>query len=238
MHRKIRCLISSFDRFGQLEANITEPVVDALPEIICSNSAGLEIQVQKLTLRSCCFESWSQLVRVLRSKPAPELVVLTGLAEKRDEICLERFALNIRDYRIADNSGHRWEGEPIEPGGPEAVRTKIPLALIRDRLTTCGIACAISNFAGSFVCNEAYYRTLRHLDGSATKNAALFVHLPTAASYALAAWRQGLADERAGVPPGEPEQTVAVFVRALTEIVAVSCQWLVAPGVITRQEPS
>lgn len=46
----------------------------------------------------------------------------------------ERFAINLRDYRIKDNSGERIEDKPIADKEPDLLRTIHDLRPIRDNI--------------------------------------------------------------------------------------------------------
>ena len=63
---------------------------------------------------------------VLLGEMAPVAVVHLGLAEGRARLALERAALNVMDYRIADNAGYRAEGEPCVPEGPPRTSPRSP----------------------------------------------------------------------------------------------------------------
>lgn len=97
---------------------------------------------------------------------------------------MERFALNIRDYRIADNQGHQPADEPVIAGGPDARKTSVRLSALLAKLQLHGYLIEISNFAGAFVCNDVYYRCLAYQENHAHLLGALFVHLPPPAEYA------------------------------------------------------
>ena len=117
---------------------------------------------------------------------APEIVVAIGQAGGRVDLSLERVAINVDDARIADNVGARPIDEPVVPGGPAAYFTTLPVKATRERLRDAGLPATVSNTAGTFVCNHAFY-ALRHLTETRhpTVRAAGFVHIPYLPQQAL-----------------------------------------------------
>src|SRR4029453_3536474 len=69
----------------------------------------------------------------------PSAVVHLGLAAGRARVALERVAVNVMEYEVADNAGYRASGEPCVPGGPAAYFSTLPLAVILKALTDEGI---------------------------------------------------------------------------------------------------
>jgi len=174
------CLITGFDKFGDIKFNPTEHLVGALPSQI--RHKGSSIKVASAVLPTCCSGAWRKL-RQIMDKEQPSVVVLTGLAQGRPLLTIERFALNVRDYRIPDNRGHNWLGDAIVKNGPEAIRCPLPLEDMEKRLKKAGFPCDISNHAGTFVCNETYYRALEYHKDHPGVNI-VFVHLPLPENFA------------------------------------------------------
>ncbi len=117
-------------------------------------------------------EAWEVLKKqILTSKP--DFVLSLGQAEGRAYVGLEQFALNQVDARIEDNIGQKPYGK-IRLDGPEALRNSLPLkAWI---LNFKGLPVEISYSAGTFVCNELYFKLLSAESDHQVQS--LFVHLP------------------------------------------------------------
>lgn len=168
------CLITGFDGFGNSTFNPTQTVAGMLP-----NEAKLRggvLKLDSLVLPTCCKGAWAKLSRRL-AQEQPDLLLLCGLAQKRTVLSIERFALNVRDYRIEDNAGHKWDGQPIEKNGPPAFQSELPLKKLEAHLWKKGYPCEVSNHAGTFVCNDIYYRSLTYqLDHPEMR--VLFLHVP------------------------------------------------------------
>ncbi len=139
----------------------------------------------------------------------PRAVVHLGLAGKRARIALERVAVNIMDYPIADNAGYLASGEPCVPGGPAAYFTTLPIRAMVDALTAEGIPAYISHTAGTYLCNQTLYWTLHSIarDGRPTKVG--FIHLPFLPSMVA---RSGL---------DEPSMDFGLMLRALETVLAI-----------------
>jgi pyrrolidone-carboxylate peptidase len=105
------------------------------------------------------------------------------MAGNRDRVCLERFALNARAYRIDDNKGHRWQEEYIDHKAPDALRCKLPLKQMVEELEANGISADISNYAGTFVCNETYFRAMQKWQQQPNCKGIIFVHVPQPIDY-------------------------------------------------------
>ncbi|UFU08109.1 pyroglutamyl-peptidase I [Ruania halotolerans] len=109
----------------------------------------------------------------------PALVVAVGLAGGRQEISLERLAVNLQDARIADNDGHRPADAPVIAGGPAARWTSLPVKRAHLALTEAKIPAGLSMTAGTFVCNALFYRLNAWAEEAGERRAG-FVHVPSA----------------------------------------------------------
>ena len=102
-----------------------------------------------------------------------DAVLLFGLAAKREEISLERYAYNEFDKALLDVDGFGPNRDAIEPSAPKSLETSLPIETLSDALLSQGIANHISGDPGRYLCNGAYYHALRRYQSKA-----LFVHLP------------------------------------------------------------
>ncbi len=179
-----RVLVAGFDAFDKLDANPSQTIVETLGTSIKLPGRKDEVFLDTLVLPTCCNKAWGKLKRKMdANKNEYSAVILTGVAAKREKISLERFALNIRDYRIKDNGGHQYLDELIEEDAPDALKTPFSVATMSKALTKNGVVCEVSNHAGTFICNEVYYKCLRYQDGQRHPAQVLFVHLPLPATY-------------------------------------------------------
>jgi len=109
---------------------------------------------------------------------APEAIVHLGLAGARARIALERVAVNVMDFEIADNAGYRAAGEPCVAGGPAAYFSTLPLEAMLEALTAHGVPAYLSTTAGTYLCNQTFYTTRHLVDRRGAGTPVGFIHLP------------------------------------------------------------
>lgn len=192
------CIITGFDAFGQSKTNPSELVVETFPDILKTtpdedHKKPLELNVQKVYLETQGHKAWKALKQKLdqtrkeldaAKSDAAIILIMLGLAQNAAGLQLERFAINLRDYRIKDNSGEQIEDKPISDKGPDLLRTIHDLRPIRDYVRLAGYPCLISNHAGTFICNEIYYHALHYQQKHDRIAACLFVHMPDGKDFA------------------------------------------------------
>lgn len=121
--------------------------------------------------------------RPLGRRTLPDLVIATGLANGRAAITPERIAINLADARIPDNSGAQPLDLPIDETGPSAQFSGLPVKAIVACLAAEGIPAALSNTAGTFVCNALMYRLMRSVTAIGIR--AGFIQLPCSPELAF-----------------------------------------------------
>jgi pyroglutamyl-peptidase len=87
----------------------------------------------------------------------PVAVIGLGLAASRQDISIERVAINVDDARIPDNAGCQPIDEPVCAGAPAAYWSTLPIKAIVSALQEAGIAASVSQSAGTFVCNHVFF---------------------------------------------------------------------------------
>jgi pyroglutamyl-peptidase len=108
----------------------------------------------------------------------PTLVLATGQAGGRSEISIERVAANLIDARIADADGAQPIDESVIADAPAAYFSTLPVKAMLARLRALGIPAALSQTAGSYVCNQVFY-ALAHLVATRYRDTrAGFIHVP------------------------------------------------------------
>ncbi|MDH4765362.1 pyroglutamyl-peptidase [Pseudomonas oryzihabitans] len=112
----------------------------------------------------------------LLDRHRPTLVVAVGQAGGRAELSLERIAINVDDARIPDNAGRQPIDEPVVAGGPAAYFSTLPIKAMTRVLRDAGIPAAVSQTAGTFVCNHVFYGLQHRLQGSGVRGG--FIHIP------------------------------------------------------------
>ena len=167
MEKKL--LITGFDPFGGGNVNPSWEAVKLLPEQVG------EYQIHKLAIPTVFGEA-AQLVLAEAQTLRPDAIICVGLAGGRDAVTPERIAVNIRDARIEDNRGFQPRGERVVPEGPAAYFSTLPVERMAKSIRQAGIPAAVSNTAGTFVCNDVLYTLLHRFDATAVR--AGFIHVP------------------------------------------------------------
>lgn len=168
-----RVLVTGFDPFGGEKINASREVVRALGSDTVS---GVELTTRELPTEFG--RAPRVLVEAVRNLE-PEVVVCLGQARGRPQVTPERVAVNVADApRIPDNAGLRPTDEPVVEGGPVAYRSTLPVKEIVAALKRVGIPAAVSDTAGTFVCNSVFYRLMHLLGTERPSIRGGFVHVP------------------------------------------------------------
>ena len=168
----VRILLTGFEPFGKSVTNVSWEVAAVV---------GLQ-QFPKIELRTALlpvsFNRVRTLLPALIEEHRPDVLLMLGQASKREEITIERIAVNMMDASQSDNDGYIPREERIIEDGGNAYFTDIPLSTVCEEVSRMGIPCKISNTAGLYVCNSTYYNALNEIFEKRLKTKAVFVHLP------------------------------------------------------------
>ena len=185
-------LITGFDSFDGASVNPSWEAVSLLPEQIGNYT------LYKFKLPTI-YATAPALVLEKAAALKPDVIISVGQAGKRDAVTPERIAVNIRDARICDNAGVFCTGEKILDHGDAAFFATVPVEAMRDAILAKSIPAAVSNTAGTFVCNDVLYSLLHRYRGTSVRCG--FIHVP---------W---LPEQ--GEPSLELEKTVAALIAAI-----------------------
>jgi len=192
----MKILFTGFEPFGGETVNPAWQAVSALPDEI----AGAAIVKRELPTE---FGRAGALLADILERERPDAALLVGQAGGRAAVTVERVAINLRDARIPDNAGFRPEDEPVVPGGETAYFSTVPVKAIVRAIAEAGVPAAVSDTAGTFVCNELLYTLLRLCRGRFPGTAGGFIHVP----YSPA--------QLAGKPDGTPSMEISRMTDAL-----------------------
>ena len=142
-------LITAFEPFGGKERNASAEALRLLPEKIGGH------EVRKMMLPVVFGEAAEHVLQ----QQAADAVFMLGEAGNRGTVTPEIQAVNLRDARIPDNAGNQPKGEKILQDGPETFRSRISIRRIVYQLQEEGYSAAVSEDAGTFVCNDTFYLT-------------------------------------------------------------------------------
>lgn len=163
-------LLTGFEPFGDGERNPSAEIAEGLDGAVVAGHrvAGATLPVTAAGAPRALEEAVG--------RHGPSLVLSLGLAGGRGMLALERVALNVLDFPIPDNDGSRPVDEPVVGSGPAAYLATIPLKAVLAAWGDEGLPGYVSNTAGTFVCNQTFYRSL-HLSAERGCRAGL-IHLP------------------------------------------------------------
>tara|TARA_R110000744_G_scaffold2454_2_gene9904 strand:- start:1111 stop:1779 length:669 start_codon:yes stop_codon:yes gene_type:complete len=172
-------LITGFAPFGSETINSSWQAVQKLDETIIMKHKICTLEL------ACEFNtSISQLINAIESHN-PAVVLCIGQAGGCSEISIERIAINVDDARIKDNAGKQPIDTPIEKNGPDAYFTNLPIKRMLQALHNSNIPAAISNTAGTYVCNHVMYGLMHYINDHCALMKGGFVHIPYLPSQAV-----------------------------------------------------
>lgn len=108
----------------------------------------------------------------------PAIVICLGQAGGRAEVTPERVAINLDDARIPDNAGQQPIDKAIVKEGPAAYFSTLPIKAIVHELRRREIPAAVSQTAGTFVCNHVFYGLMHELALHRPTVRGGFIHVP------------------------------------------------------------
>lgn len=173
-------LLTGFEPFGAYKDNPSAAVAEALHGRVVGNTT-----IRSAVLPVHHARAAAAVARLVQDA-APRAIVHLGLAGGRARLALERVAVNVMDFEIADNAGYRATGEPCVAGGPAAYFSTLPLEVMLQALTAEGVPAYLSSTAGTYLCNQTFYTTRHLLEARGASIAAGFIHLPLSPAMVVA----------------------------------------------------
>jgi pyroglutamyl-peptidase len=200
----MKILVTGFDPFENEPLNASWEVVRRLPDTI-GGAEVVKVQIPTSFRRS------GPAVRDAVVAHDPDVVVGVGQAGGRFAVTPERVAINVDDGRIPDNDDVQPIDEPIEPDGPPAYFSTLPVKAMVAAMQEAGVPAAVSNTAGTFVCNHMFYASRHLVERELPGRATGFVHVPYLPSQVL---------DKPGTPSLSLDDMVTAVAAGLAAIVA------------------
>ncbi|MBE6942568.1 MAG: pyroglutamyl-peptidase I [Ruminococcaceae bacterium] len=173
----MKILVTGFEPFNGQTVNPSEQIVHRLtaPEGATLVKAILPVEFKKAAAQL------QELIEVHQ----PDILLSIGQAGGRPEISVERVAINIDSVKssdgsklLPDNAGHMPVDTPIEAEGAAAYFATLPLWKIVEAIQEKSIPAAISNTAGTYLCNHVMYVGLHQAATQYPQLKAGFIHVP------------------------------------------------------------
>ena len=167
-------LLTGFEAFGGDPVNPSWEIAARLEgwQVRELPAEGPLLAVVRSVRLPCIFDEALSVLDEALARHRPVAVIALGLAASRPEISVERVAVNIDDARIPDNAGRQPIDRPVCAEGPVAYWSGLPVKAIVAALRDAGIAAAVSQSAGTFVCNHVFYGLAHRLAAGAARAAA------------------------------------------------------------------
>jgi pyroglutamyl-peptidase len=176
----MKLLLTGFEPFGESKINPSEQVVRALKK---EKFPGIDLRTAILPVdRKRGSETLIRAVERFK----PDAVLCLGEAQRRMVISIERVAVNLLDFRIADNAGTQIVDEPIVRDAPAAYFTTLPVRKMYDAIRKVYVPAELSLSAGAFLCNQVTYELLHYIAENNLNIRAGFVHLPALPAQVVA----------------------------------------------------
>ena len=184
--QQINIVISGFTPYDGIDVNPAVLVPVALAEYWNDPSQSVALSddllqdvsmsVTTVTLPVSFANAWPMLLNAIE-QANPDIVIATGLKRSARGVLLERCATNLMDAAKPDADNVIPPRRPINPEGPAAYWTRLPLRSILRDFAKHEIPAALSSDAGTFVCNSLFYQLL-HWTATQDRVLAGFVSFP------------------------------------------------------------
>ena len=173
MERDLRIVIAGFGPFPGAPANPSSRLAAALARRRRPALADIEITSHVFTTAYAAVDR--DLAKLLARKP--DVVLIFGLAGRRQHICIETRARNARSILFPDANGYSPERAAIERGQTRSRTGNAPFHQLLNVLRRNKLPARLSRDAGAYLCNYAYWRALQHVRGM--HPLVQFVHIPS-----------------------------------------------------------
>lgn len=173
-------LVTGFEPFDGATINPSQEIAGALDGRTIAGHRVVGVVLP------CVFGAATDVLRRRIRELRPRATICLGFADNRAKITPERVAINVDDARIPDNAGAQPVDRPIARGGPAAYFSTLPVRAIVEALQARSIPAAVSNTAGTFVCNRVFYDLMRMLTRRRGVRGG-FIHVPRSTEMAAGA---------------------------------------------------
>ncbi len=164
-------LITGFEPFNNDALNPSHEAVKLLKDEIHGE------KIIKLELPVVFFEAADMVIKNILTYE-PKAVIMTGVAAGRSFVTPEVIAVNIVDARIPDNKKNKPSFQKISVTSPDGLFSTLPVKEIVKNMNDAGLDAQLSYSAGTFVCNDTFYRVMDFLKTNNLNIPCGFIHVP------------------------------------------------------------
>ncbi len=176
----MKILLTGFEPFGENPINPSQELLSCFPDFLFE-----DIHIEKAILPVDKDKAPTDLISHMHHAQ-PDAILSLGLAAGRPKISVERIAVNLMDFRIADNAGVKVTDQPVIAGAPAAYFSTLPVRAIHKALVENDIPCERSLTAGAYLCNQVFYTLMHEITTNDLPIRAGFIHLPALPAQAAA----------------------------------------------------
>lgn len=169
---KGKILLTGYEPFLDMKRN---PSMEAIRLLDGREYNEYEVVVEEMPMR---YAEIRDIIRGLIDKHQPAAVICTGVSSIATDIPVERVAINVGSADGRVNFGYERLDQTLNPDGPTAYWSTLPIREIMEAIKEAGIPAHISNSAGTQGCNLVFYHLM---DIIAEKNLGIpggFIHVP------------------------------------------------------------
>ena len=174
----MKVLLTGFDPFGGEKIN---PAWEAVKQVSDEISGA---KVEKLMIPTVFGKGPDTIFKKI-DEIKPDLVLSIGQAGGRAQIAVEYVGVNVRVARIPDNEGNEPMYEKINPEGPDAYISNLPVPEIASYLKENGVPAYVSYTAGAYVCNDVLYSVRDYVETKGLGIKSGFIHVPFIADQVM-----------------------------------------------------
>jgi pyroglutamyl-peptidase len=172
----MRVVIAGFGPFPGAPSNPSGQLATALARRRRPALAGIEITSHVFATAYNALDR--DLPKLLARRP--DVLLIFGLAGRRQHVCIETRARNRRSILFPDVNGWRPERTVIERG-QRVLTGNAPFPYLLNALRRSALPARLSRDAGAYLCNYAYWRALQHARGG--RPLVQFVHIPWVSAF-------------------------------------------------------
>jgi pyroglutamyl-peptidase len=166
----LRFLLTAFEPFDRTGLNAS---LEGCRAFMRDHVSGWDVRFLVLPVR---YGPDTELVEAAVAEESFDVLLHTGQAEAAREIRVERVAVNVRYPE--DDPGRHGDHTPIDPDGPTALLSTLPVDAVAEGIRAEGIPAVVSNHAGIYLCNHVLYRSLQRADRDGLAHRVGFLHIP------------------------------------------------------------
>lgn len=168
MRKRPRLLVTGFGPFPGIARN---PSAEIARRVAASPRwRRIGVATQSLILPTT-YAALAEVLEPTLNGEAPDAVLMIGVAGRSKEVRIERRAVNRASLFAPDAAGRRPNRLTLSDGSPSR-RVRVSPVRLRALLRRHAVPCRISQNAGRYLCNAAYYQAL------AAPFPVLFIHIP------------------------------------------------------------